>query len=290
MLAYDHFMDAFADCGRHLADVAALYPRLDAPAVPLEGDLLTVDELSGEMEVSAAGDARELLGHVAADGGNLLIVGPPGGGKTTLLKQLVADPLDGARRYRFFFDLSLKRREETFAEFVTRTLAPYMHLEAAYVFPVFCYFTRAGSVLTALDAFDEAVPELTPGGLLALFTEVAQVLSAESAVVMTSRVSFLEDSPQVRRLLDGTSLISEKLAQQLHARGVDPRRVPRFSVLRLHDDAPGDRCSQNSSGTRPPPRRRGAARRVDRLLVPATWRTCCGSTSPQWQARSCCPR
>ena len=114
-----------------------------------------------------------------------------------------------------------------------------MRVEAAYVFPVFCYFTRAGSVLTALDAFDEAVPELTQDGLLALFTEIAQVLSAESAVVMTSRVSFLEDSPQVRRLLDGTSLISERLAQQLHARGVDPRRVPRFSVLRLRDDAAG---------------------------------------------------
>src|SRR6266702_1251721 len=60
-----------------------------------------------------------------------------------------------------------------------------------------------------------------------------------SAVVMTSRVSFLEDSPQVRRLLDGTSLMSEKLAQQLHAQGVDPLRVPRFSVLRLRDDPAG---------------------------------------------------
>ncbi len=82
-------------------------------------------------------------------------------------------------------------------------------------------------------------PRLTQEGLLALFTEVAQVLSAESAVVMTSRVSFLEDSPQVRRLLDGTSLMSEKLAQQLHAQGVDPLRVPRFSVLRLRDDPAG---------------------------------------------------
>ena len=65
------------------------------------------------------------------------------------------------------------------------------------------------------------------------------MLSAESAVVMTSRVSFLETSPQVRRLMDGTSLMSEKLIQQLHAHGVDPLRVPRFSVLRLRDDAAG---------------------------------------------------
>ena len=97
------------------------------------------------------------------------------------------------------------------------------------MFPVFCYFTRAGSVLCALDGFDEAVPEMTQAGLLALFTEVAQVLSAESAVVMTSRVSFLEDSPQVRRLLDGTSLMSEKLAQQLHAAGRRP--AARAAVL-----------------------------------------------------------
>ena len=93
----------------------------------------------------------------------MLIVGRPGSGKTTLLKQLVAAPGTGGRRYRFFFDLSLKRREESFADFVTRTLAPYMHVEAAYVFPVFCYFTRSGSVLSALDGFDEAVPETDPG-------------------------------------------------------------------------------------------------------------------------------
>jgi len=112
--------------------------------------------------------------------------------------------------------------------------------ESAYVFPVFCYFARAGSVMCALDGFDEAVPELSQAGFLELFTEVTEVLSAESAVAMTSRVSFLEDSPQVRRLMDGTSLMSEKLVQQLHAQGVDPLRVPRFSVLRLRDSASGD--------------------------------------------------
>lgn len=239
VVTYEGFMDTFVDSSRHLADVAALYPPLDAPAVPIGGDLLAVDEHSGEMEVSSAGDARELLRRVAAGGGNLLVVGRPGSGKTTLLKQLAADPAGTGRRHRFFFDLSLKHREEAFADFVTRTLAPYMRIEAAYVFPVFCYFTRSGSMLCALDGFDEAVPGTTLTGLLALFTEIAQVLSAESAVVMSSRISFLEDSPQVRRLLDGTSLISEKLAQQLHAQGVDPLRVPRFSVLRLRDNTTG---------------------------------------------------
>jgi energy-coupling factor transporter ATP-binding protein EcfA2 len=181
----------------------------------------------------------QLLEQAAADGGNLLIVGPPGAGKTTLLKQLViAAPRTGARRYRFYFDLSLKGRDEPLAEFLTRCLGPYMVVDAAYVFPVWCYFARAGSVLCALDGFDEAVPEHSQAGFLDLFGELAELLSAESAVVTTSRVSFLEDSPEVRRLMDGTSLMSEKLVQQLHAQGVDPLRVPRFSVLRL-TTAPG---------------------------------------------------
>ena len=193
------------------------------------------------MEVSSAGDARELLAASGGGGGNLLIVGRPGQRQDNPAQAAGrrARRRPAARRYRFFFDLSLKGRHESFADFVTRTLAPYMHVEAAYVFPVFCYFTRAGSVLSALDGFDEAVTETTQEGLLALFSEVAQVLSAESAVVMTSRVSFLEDSPPARRLLDGTSLMPEKLAQQLHAQGVDPLRVPQFSVLRLRDDPAG---------------------------------------------------
>ena len=240
VVTYDHFMDTFVDLGQHLADVAALYPQPATAAIPVTGDLLTADDRSGEMRITEAGAAPALLEQVAAAGGNLLIVGPPGSGKTTLLKQLVTSAASAsARRYRFYFDLSLKGRAEPFGDFVTRALAPYMAIEAAYVFPAFCYFARAGSVMCALDGFDEAVPELTQAGFLQLFTELTEVLSAESAVVMTSRVSFLEDSPQVRRLLDGTTLMSEKLIQELHAQGVDPLRVPRFSVLRLRDQESG---------------------------------------------------
>src|SRR6266568_2386655 len=44
VVSYDHFMDAFVDLDRHLADVASIYPRLDAETLPVPGDLLTVDE------------------------------------------------------------------------------------------------------------------------------------------------------------------------------------------------------------------------------------------------------
>lgn len=240
VVTYDRFLGTFVDLGRHLADIAAIYPGFPADMVPVPGDVLTADERSGEMVITRAGSAAELLDEMAAGGGNLLVVGRPGTGKTTLLKHLVgAVQVAGARRHRFYLDLSLKRRDEPFAEFVTRTLGPYLTTEPGYAFPLFCYFARSGSVLLALDGFDEAVPEMTQSGFLALFTDAAQVLSAESAVVMTSRVSFLEDSPQVRRLIDGTSLMPATLVHQLHAEGVDPLRVPRFSVLRLRDMVPG---------------------------------------------------
>ena len=165
VVSYDHFMDTLVDLDRHVADLAGQYPRLDAASSPILGDLLTADERSGDMAISEVGAASDLLERVAASGGNLLIVGRPGSGKTTLLKQLVAAaPGAGARRYRFFLDLSLKRGEP-FADFVTRMLAPYMSVETAYVFPAFCYFARAGSVLCALDGVDEAVPETDAGGV-----------------------------------------------------------------------------------------------------------------------------
>lgn len=137
VVTYDHFMDAFVDVGRHLADIADLYPGPGPAEVPVPGDLLTSDERSGQMRISRAGAAADLLERVAAGGGNLLIMGRPGSGKTTLLKHL-ATAADGviaegaaARRYRFFFDLSVKGRSEPFADFVTRMLAPYMSVEAA---------------------------------------------------------------------------------------------------------------------------------------------------------------
>ena len=283
VVTYDRFMDLFVDVDRHLADLCALYPPLTAATIALHGDVLAADGRTGEMTISATGNARDLTARLAGAGGNLLVIGPPGSGKTTLLKQLaITPPAEGARRYRFFFDLAAKSRQESFADFVTRTLAPYMTVESAYVFPAFCYLARAGSVLCALDGFDEAVPETTPAGLMTLFGDVAQVLSAESAVVMTSRVSFLEDSPATRSLLDGTRLISEKLAQQLHAEGVDPHRVPRFCVLRLHEPETGSLlAAELRQQNRQPPgitQSPGPVRSAD--LADLLWRHICDVAGP----------
>jgi hypothetical protein len=92
VLTYDHFMDAFVDLERHLADVAGLYPRLDVASVPVVGDLLTADERSGEMRISEAGAASVLLEQVAASGGNLLIVGRRSVTASTALTSKVARP------------------------------------------------------------------------------------------------------------------------------------------------------------------------------------------------------
>lgn len=240
VVTYDRFMDTVVDLEAHLDTVAEVHPALEAvPAqerLPLAADLLTADERSSEMTLSQLGDAIDLLSEVALTGGNLLIVGRSGSGKSTLLKRLVAAGRDSdLRRYRFYFDMSLKRKDESFEDFVTRTLADCMAVETSRVFDVFHYFARSGSVVCALDAIDEAVPETTLAGFLDLFAELSEILSAESAVVMSSRVSFLEDSPEVRRMLDGSALMSEKLVQHLHAQGVDPLKIPRFSALRLHD-------------------------------------------------------
>ncbi|WP_069866933.1 formylglycine-generating enzyme family protein [Streptomyces malaysiensis] len=89
--------------------------------------------------------------------------------------------------------------------------------------------------------------EPSPEGFLRLFADLASVLSAESCVVLSSRVSFLADSPQIRRLLDCSSAISEQLVEQMYANGVDPQPVPRFSMLRL-TDTPADREPASDTG------------------------------------------
>lgn len=234
VVSYDRFMDTIVDSSEHYASFARVESN---EYMPLSGQLLTVDERSSNMALSQVGDAYNLLLETVVSGGNLLVVGRSGSGKSVLLQDLVTAGQDtDVRRYRFYFDMRLKRLDETFPDFITRTLAPCMSVDRSKVFDVFHYFARSGSVVCALDGIDEAVTEHTLTGFVELFTELAQVLSAESTVVMSSRVSFLEDSPQVRRMLDGTALLPERLVQNLYAQGVDPLKIPRFSALRLHEN------------------------------------------------------
>jgi hypothetical protein len=67
VVTYDNFMGTFVDLDRHLADVTGLYPRLDAATAPVTGDLLTADERSGQMQITAAGpESAEVLSPAIA--------------------------------------------------------------------------------------------------------------------------------------------------------------------------------------------------------------------------------
>ncbi|MCQ8829460.1 SUMF1/EgtB/PvdO family nonheme iron enzyme [Streptomyces malaysiensis] len=247
IVGYEGFIDTVVDLQTHLASCATAVPEMPRERQPLPGALLTTDPHTGESRITETEDAEQLLTRLMQESANVLITGKPGSGKSTLLRALVNDTPATARRFRFYFDLSLKPKDEAFAEYVARMLAPCVPGERARAFDLFLYLIRSGSALCVLDAVDEAVDEPSPEGFLRLFADLASVLSAESCVVLSSRVSFLADSPQIRRLLDCSSAISEQLVEQMYANGVDPQRVPRFSMLRL-TDAPTDREPASDTG------------------------------------------
>ncbi|MGW5443381.1 NACHT domain-containing protein [Streptomyces asiaticus] len=247
IVGYEGFIDTVVDLQTHLASCATAAPEMPRERQPLPGALLTTDPHTGESRITETEDAEQLLTRLMQESANVLITGKPGSGKSTLLRALVNDTPATARRFRFYFDLSLKPKDEAFAEYVARMLAPCVPGERARAFDLFLYLIRSGSALCVLDAVDEAVDEPSPEGFLRLFADLASVLSAESCVVLNSRVSFLADSPQIRRLLDCSSAISEQLVEQMYANGVDPQRVPRFSMLRL-TDTPADRELASDTG------------------------------------------
>lgn len=241
IVRYDGFVDTIVNLDIHLAGLADnttaevdndITPEL---RVPVAATTLSTDPRTGEQKVTESGDAAELLTRLARGSANILVTGRPGSGKSTLLRALATNP--EIRRFRFYFDLGLKPKGEPFSEYVARLLAPAMASDRSRAYDLFLYLIRSGSALCVLDAVDEGVEEPSAAGFLRLFTDLAAVLSAESTVVMSSRVSFLADSPQVRQLLDNGAGRSEQLVEQMYANGIEPSRVPHFHVVHLIEPA-----------------------------------------------------
>ena len=243
VLPYSEFVNnAIIQLSRLQAAPLTLYPvPTDADnRLPLVGRILRTDSVSGQVAISDTADALGLIESLLQQSANVLLVGRPGSGKTTLLKEVIDRNSSVGDRLYCYIDLGLKRRNESLATYISRLLNPYTYVEPGKTYELFQYLVRGGVVVCALDAIDEAVAHNTLTGYLELFAEVSELLSAKSLVVMTTRVSFFEDSPHVRQLLDRSSITSEKLVEQLHAHGVDPLQLPRFSILRVEGVDPPD--------------------------------------------------
>ncbi|MFC8423676.1 SUMF1/EgtB/PvdO family nonheme iron enzyme [Streptomyces sp. NPDC057236] len=232
IVRYDGFVDTIVSLETHLSGLTSVGGPVESQTA-VAAAALSTDPRTGEQKVEQSGDAAEVLIRLARGSANVLVTGRPGSGKSTLLRSLALNP--ELRRFRFYFDLGLKPKDEPFSEYAARLLAPAMGPERSRAWDLFLYLIRSGTALCVLDAIDEGIEEPSPDGFLKLFTDLAAVLSAESAVVMSSRVSFLADSPQVRQLLDSGAGRSEQLVEQMYANGIDPSRVPHFHVVRLAD-------------------------------------------------------
>jgi formylglycine-generating enzyme required for sulfatase activity len=230
IVRYDGFVDTIVNLDTHLAALDSAGNPTE-PRAAIAAAALTIDPRTGESTMEQSGDAAQLVTRLAHGSANVLVTGRPGSGKSTLLRSLAVD--SEIRRFRFYFDLGLKPKDEPFSEYAARLLAPAMTADRSRAYELFLYLIRSGTALCVLDAVDEGVEESSAAGFLRLFTDLAAVLSAESAVVMSSRVSFLADSPQVRQLLDSGAGRSEQLVEQMYANGLDPSRVPHFHVVRL---------------------------------------------------------
>lgn len=121
IVRYDGFVDTLVSLEAHLADLTSA-DSLGKPRAPVAAAALTTDPRTGESKVEQSGDAAELVARLARGSANVLVTGRPGSGKSTLLRCLAADP--EIRRFRFYFDLSLKPKDEPFSEYAARLLAP----------------------------------------------------------------------------------------------------------------------------------------------------------------------
>jgi hypothetical protein len=236
VMGYQTFLDTIVN-SRILAEMAGRHAkqrrRPEATEVLLlEGDLLVIDRATLSYSMRRFADLEGLILQRSAGSGNLLIIGGPGMGKSELITRLASMPaVDG--RYRFYIDLSDRESEETFDDLVVRQLASAFLVQRRQVWSVFLYLIRSGRCVCLLDAIDEAVPGGSLDDIVRLFGELGVLMSASSSTILTSRQSFLLDSPYVRQLMHHDSLLSDKIASRLVSEGVDALSLPDFSVVRI---------------------------------------------------------
>lgn len=244
IVGYQQFLDTVVDSkelSRLAAEQAALrHHGSEIDRLPLIGDVLTIDRRTLEYAIRRVPDVESLVRRQEADGGNLLIVGPGGMGKSDMLLRLAMEPALGGR-YRFYLDLGDRRDGESFPELVVRQLGAAFAIPRLQVWDCFLYLVRSGRCVCLLDAIDEGVPGGGIDAVVDLFGQLSVLLSRSSATVLTSRQSFLLDSPYVRQLLHRDALVSEKVSSRLVSEGVDVLSLPDFSCVRLTGvaDRPG---------------------------------------------------
>ncbi len=246
VVLYQEFLDTVVD-SRALAAKAS--ERDDIGAAPdvaryeLEGDLLNFDPAVISFELRHVANVTEVLTSLCQrDKGNLLVIGTAGTGKTRLLTTMAkATVTDG--RYRFFLDLADRLPGEELEELVVRQLGSCFLVPHSQIWSVFTFLIRSGRCVCFVDALDEAVEGGSLSEIVELFGTLSILLSAASTTIISTRQSFLLDTPYVRQLLDRNALISEKLANRLISEGVDPLSLPKFAVLRIAGIADQDHAT-----------------------------------------------
>lgn len=238
VMRYDDFLEQFLDYRTYrraaTASGAAYLGRRELPA---GGQLLRLDAATHEYSCEAVDSAQVLLEDLfLSEGGNVLLVGKPGAGKSEQLRRLFLTALHGDRRRIVFrFDLGEKPRDQSLEGYLATTLAEHFTVPSHAVFPLYAFLSRSGRVRNIFDGIDEACPTGTFSEFMEVFSAIAELLSIESQVIMSSRVAFLEDSPYVRELLDRDALFSDRVVNDVTAVGIDPLRLPNFAVLKLTD-------------------------------------------------------
>lgn len=203
--------------------------------IPAKGELLELNRATTSFSITTVDDAEELIADTYFAGeGNLLVIGRPGAGKTSQVRRLFRSALHHGRgRIVFLFDLGGKPPDRTLPEYLGDTVADYFTVPRHLVYPLYAYLSRAGRVFNIFDGLDEACPSGTFEEFMEVFSAIAELLSVESQIIITSRVAFLEDTPYTRQLLAREAVTSEKVSQEVQSAGIDPLALPNFRVLKL---------------------------------------------------------